>query len=105
MQNLQSEIWLDDVHIAENDEHHWFWEYTPAQFDPHGWVFLAAAHPRNWHAFSDTKYGGAVEVTRVYWIRKGDDVQGSGDEQLNIHIKNLGGQCFYSLWVASIDPH
>jgi hypothetical protein len=106
VQNLRASAWIDDVYIQGNDEHHWFWDFVPAtQWDPRGYVFVVNAHPRNWRQNEgNLEYGGAVEVTRLFWIRKGEDIDPTHDAQLNVHVRNLGPQCFYSLWVAIIDP-
>jgi hypothetical protein len=106
MADLETWQWIDLAEIPPLGEQWWFWDYDVNNFDPYGYGVVANAHPLNWHINeSDRVIGGAVEISELFWLRKGDDVQGFGNLQLNIKVRNLGDWCRYSLWVAMIPPH
>ena len=107
MAELEAWQFIDYADFGPNEEHWWFWDYDVNLFDPTGWVVVANAHPLNWHINeSDLIIGGAAEISQLFWLRKGNDIQGFGNLQLNIHVRNLTNDwCRYSLFVAMIPPH
>jgi hypothetical protein len=70
--------------IAPGQVHHWF--FDPLGWSPVGWIWTFNAFPY----YNPAEPTRMVEITEAYFITKGNDVQGSGEMQFNVVIRNNG---------------
>jgi hypothetical protein len=105
MANLLYETWVDFAEMhSPGEEHRWF--FDPIDWDASNYIIQATATPlpipleETYASF----YENQVEVTRVFFLRKGGEVPGGIPEcQVNIWVKNTGiGIAQYRLNVALV---
>jgi hypothetical protein len=102
MGGLYSHAWVELAVLAPGRSHQWAFD---PQWDAHGWVFQATAHPEPCpDGDMQAGQGRRVEVTELFVIQRGDKAPaGWGASQINITVTNSGDLwTSYTLWVAGI---
>jgi hypothetical protein len=104
MAEIKSFPWVELAVLAPGQSHFWFFEQS---HDVHGWVFQATAYPEApGSGEENTLSSSRVEVTELFILRQGGEIQGSKHRsQINITVTNCGDRWApYSLWVVSTPP-
>lgn len=89
---------LEYAVINPGNEQHWF--FDPIGWSPIGWIWTFNAIP----FYNSQEPTRMVEITESYFITKGNDVQGSGEMQFNIVVRNNGPNYATYFLVAAAIP-
>jgi len=90
MPNITYETWIDFAEMGRGEEHRWF--FDPVGWDPSYHVIQATATPLTFvmNETWDYQIENSVEVSRIFYLRKGSNTDAPGECQVNIWVKNIG---------------